>query len=77
MTNFNKIDHKRNWFTLKEELIKEYFGHTNIVDTMTSSDDTQEFKGMAQQVKFTLKRMEQLDGSNDFRNLLYDLGDIK
>ena len=62
-------DYKRAWLELKEEMLSQY----PIILHMTKMADGDEDKSALFQLSELLKSMDQLDGTNDFKNLLSDL----
>lgn len=62
-------DYKRAWLELKEEMLMLY----PITLHMTKMADGDEDKSALFQLSELLKSMDELDGANDFKNLLYDL----
>lgn len=62
-------DYKRAWLELKEEMLMLY----PITLHMTKMADGDEDKSALFQLSELLKSMDELDGTNDFKNLLYDL----
>lgn len=57
------------WIDLKKEMIEMY--PVLVIDVETTSGECE--KGMLYQLGKHLKRMDELDGTNDFKNLLSDL----
>lgn len=57
------------WIDLKKEMIEMY--PILIVDVETTNGECE--KGMLYQLGKHLRRMDELDGTNDFKNLLSDL----
>lgn len=57
------------WIDLKKEMIEMYL--VLVIDVETTSGECE--KGMLYQLGKHLKRMDELDGTNDFKNLLSDL----
>lgn len=57
------------WIDLKKEMIEMY--PILVVDVETTSGECE--KGMLYQLGKHLRRMDELDGTNDFKNLLKDL----
>ena len=62
-------DYKRAWLELKEEMLEMY--PILVIDVETTSGECE--KGMLYQLGKHLRRMDELDGTNDFKNLLSDL----
>ncbi|AUJ52946.1 hypothetical protein B2G94_10095 [Staphylococcus hominis subsp. hominis] len=62
-------DYKQAWIELKEEMLMLY----PITLHMTKMADGDEDKSALFQLSELLKSMDQLDGTNDFKNLLSDL----
>ena len=60
-----KVDYKNAWQTLKEEMTQDYIKLTN------SGDDIARIAG--QVLSGYLERIDELDKSNDFSNLLHDM----
>ncbi|WP_204981699.1 hypothetical protein [Mammaliicoccus sciuri] len=60
-----KIDYKNAWQTLKEEMTQDYIKLTNAGDDIAM---------IAEQVlSVYLERIDELDKSNEFSNLLHDI----
>lgn len=60
-----KVDYKNSWQTLKEEMTQDYIKLTNAGDDIAR---------IAEQVlSGYLKRIDELDKSNEFSNLLHDM----
>ena len=64
-------EYKEAWQTLKEQLLREYPYKIEIAQELRGS---YEF-GIAEQIKRTGIAMDKLDNTNEFSNLLSDLGD--
>ena len=62
-------DYKRAWIELKEELLKKY--PRLLSEVQVSGDSCEE--GMFYQLTENLLRMDELDGTHEFQNLLSDL----
>lgn len=62
-------EYKRAWIELKEEMLMLY----PITLHMTKMADGDEDKSALFQLRELLKSMDELDGTNDFKNLLSDL----
>lgn len=62
-------EYKRAWLELKEEMLFQY----PIILHMTKMADGKEDESSLFQLGEHLKRMDELDGTNDFKNLLSDL----
>lgn len=62
-------DYKRAWIELKEEMLMLY----PITLHMTKMADGDEDKSALFQLSELLKRMDELDGTHEFQNLLSDL----
>ena len=60
-----KVDYKNAWQTLKEEMTQDYIKLTNSGDDIARIAD--------QVLSGYLERIDELDKSNDFSNLLYDM----
>ena len=60
-----KVDYKNAWQTLKEEMTQDYIKLTNTGDDIARIAD--------QVLSGYLERIDELDKSNDFSNLLYDM----
>ncbi|MBN4910154.1 hypothetical protein IDG46_09245 [Staphylococcus sp. EG-SA-13] len=60
-----KVDYKNAWQTLKEEMTQDYIKLTNAGDDIASIAD--------QVLSGYLKRIDELDKSNEFSNLLDDM----
>ena len=57
------------WIDLKKEMVEMY--PVLVIDVETTSGECE--KGMLYQLGKHLRRMDELDGTNDFKNLLSDL----
>lgn len=72
-----KIDYKRIWQELKEECIEDYImlqGYIRVLQSDTQRHPRIEhYKSLLTNIEMTLKRMDMLDGTNEFHNLLHDL----
>ncbi|PTG93706.1 hypothetical protein BU643_06350 [Staphylococcus chromogenes] len=72
-----KVDYKKIWQELKEECIEDYIMLQGYIRVLQS--DTQRFpriehyKSLSTNIEETLKRMDMLEGTNEFDNLLHDL----
>lgn len=67
-------DYKRAWLDFKEEKIKEYvLRHNQLKQTNVLEDRNLSIKEMMWDLKYDLQRMDEIDGTNEFKNLLYDL----
>jgi hypothetical protein len=64
-------DYKRAWKELKDKLLREYLYKIEVARELQGS---YEF-GMAEQIKRTGLAMDQLDGTNEFSNLVKDMED--
>ncbi|MGK8550251.1 hypothetical protein [Staphylococcus epidermidis] len=62
-------DYKRAWLELKEEMLFQY----PIILHMIKMADGKEDESSLFQLGELLKRMDQLDGTHEFQNLLSDL----
>ena len=60
-----KVDYKNAWQTLKEEMTQDYIKLTNSGDDIARIAD--------QVLSGYLERIDELDKSNDFSNLLHDM----
>ena len=60
-----KVDYKNAWQTLKEEMTQDYIKLTNTGDDIARIAD--------QVLSGYLERIDELDKSNDFSNLLHDM----
>lgn len=60
-----KVDYKNAWQTLKEEMTQDYIKLTNAGDDIARIAD--------QVLSGYLERIDELDKSNDFSNLLDDM----
>ena len=60
-----KVDYKNAWQTLKEEMTQDYIKLTNSGDDIARIAD--------QVLSGYLERIDELDKTNDFSNLLYDM----
>lgn len=60
-----KVDYKNAWQTLKEEMTQDYIKLTNTGDDIARIAD--------QVLSGYLERIDELDKSNDFSNLLDDM----
>ena len=60
-----KVDYKNAWQTLKEEMTQDYIKLTNAGDDIARIAD--------QVLSGYLKRIDELDKSNEFSNLLDDM----
>ena len=62
------------WDKLKEEKTKEYvLRHNQLKQTSILDPRELSIKEMVWELKYDLQRMDELDGTNDFQNLLSDL----
>lgn len=67
-------DYKRAWLDFKEEKIKEYvLRHNQLKQTNVLEARNLSIKEMKWSLKYDLQRMDEMDGTNEFKNLLYDL----
>ena len=67
-------DYKRAWLDFKEEKIKEYvLRHNQLKQTNVLEARNLSIKEMMWSLKYDLQRMDEIDGTNEFKNLLYDL----
>lgn len=67
-------DYKRAWLDFKEEKIKEYvLRHNQLKQTSVLEARNLSIKEMMWSLKYDLQRMDEMDGTNEFKNLLYDL----
>lgn len=67
-------DYKRAWLDFKEEKIKEYvLRHNQLKQTNVLEARNLSIKEMMWNLKYDLERMDEMDGTNEFKNLLYDL----
>jgi len=67
-------DYKRAWLDFKEEKIKEYvLRHNQLKQTNVLEARNLSIKEMMWSLKYDLQRMDEMDGTNEFKNLLYDL----
>lgn len=67
-------DYKRAWLDFKEEKIKEYvLRHDQLKQTSVLEARNLSIKEMMWSLKYDLQRMDEMDGTNEFKNLLYDL----
>ncbi|MEB6231417.1 hypothetical protein [Mammaliicoccus sciuri] len=64
-----KVDYKNAWQTLKEELLAEYPFLERVWES-TSGEGEHAEMSKANEI---LKRMDQLDGTCEFSNLLHDM----
>ena len=62
-------EYKRAWIELKEEMLYQY----PLILHMTKMADGKEDEGSLFQLEEYLKRMDELDGTHEFQNLLSDL----
>ncbi|MBP3034163.1 MULTISPECIES: hypothetical protein [Bacillati] len=62
-------DYKRAWLELKEEMLSQY----PVILHMIKMADGKEDESSLFQLGEHLKRMDQLDGTHEFQNLLSDL----
>jgi len=62
-------DYKHAWIEFKEELIRVHIHLKHVVKTSNGERGT----GELYRVEQDLHRMDELDGTNDFKNLLSDL----
>ena len=62
-------DYKHAWLELKEEMLSQY----PVILHMIKIADSKEDESSLFQLEELLKRMDQLDGTYDFQNLLSDL----
>jgi len=60
-----KVDYKNAWQTLKEEMTQDYIKLTNTGDDIARIAD--------QVLSGYLERIDELDKSNEFSNLLHDM----
>ena len=60
-----KVDYKNAWQTLKEEMTQDYIKFANTGDDIARIAD--------QVLSGYLERIDELDKSNDFSNLLHDM----
>ena len=60
-----KVNYEKAWQTLKEEMTQDYIKLTNTGDDIAISAD--------QVLSGYLERIDELDKSNDFSNLLHDM----
>ena len=60
-----KVNYEKAWQTLKEEMTQDYIKLTNTGDDIARIAD--------QVLSGYLERIDELDKSNDFSNLLYDM----
>ena len=60
-----KVNYEKAWQTLKEEMTQDYIKLTNTGDDIARIAD--------QVLNGYLERIDELDKSNDFSNLLYDM----
>ncbi|MEB7449895.1 hypothetical protein NGB74_02575 [Staphylococcus chromogenes] len=65
-----KVDYKRIWQELKEEHIKEYIMLQGFI---RRHPRIQHYKSLLTNIEMILKRMDKLDGTHEFQNLLHDL----
>lgn len=64
-----KVNYEKAWYELKERKIQEYIklhGEDGLIPWSKKKD-----------LGIELSDMDNIDGSNDFGNLLYDLGIVK
>ncbi|MCE4990836.1 hypothetical protein KJB46_10730 [Staphylococcus hominis] len=62
------------WDKLKKEKTKEYvLRHNQLKQTSILDPRELSIKEMVWELKYDLQRMDELDGTNDFKNLLSDL----
>ncbi|XWX34248.1 acetyltransferase [Staphylococcus phage PG-2021_4] len=64
-----KVNYEKAWYELKERKIQEYIklhGEDGLIPWSKKKD-----------LGIELSSMDNIDGSNDFGNLLYDLGIVK
>lgn len=62
------------WDKLKEEKTKEYvLRHNQLKQTSILDPRELSIREMVWELKYDLQRMDELDGTNDFKNLLNDL----
>lgn len=67
-------DYKRAWLDFKEEKIKEYvLRHNQLKQTSVLEARNLSIKEMMWSLKYDLQRMDEMDGTNEFKNLLYDI----
>lgn len=64
-----KVNYKNAWQTLKEEILNEYPGAVNIQKYYAGS---YEF-AIVQKLEEIGKKMDQLDGTKEFSNILHDM----
>ena len=64
-----KINYEKAWQTLKEEILNEYPGAVNIQKYYAGS---YEF-AIVQKLEEIGEKMDELDGTHEFRNLLEDM----
>lgn len=65
-----KVDYKSIWQELKEKKINEYIMFQGYLRRHPHKEN---YKLLVTNIKSTLKRMDKLDGTNEFDNLLDDL----
>lgn len=72
-----KVDYKRIWQELKEERIEEYImlqDYTRVLQSyIRRHPRIERSKSLLTKTEMILKRMDELDGTNEFDNLLHDL----
>uniref|UniRef100_A0AB39C806 Terminase small subunit n=1 Tax=Staphylococcus phage Pel11 TaxID=3235046 RepID=A0AB39C806_9CAUD len=72
-----KVDYKRIWQELKEERIEEYImlqDYTRVLQSyIRRHPRIERSKSLLTKTEMILKRMDELDGTNEFHNLLHDL----
>ncbi|PNY87122.1 hypothetical protein [Staphylococcus agnetis] len=71
------VDYKRIWQDLKEECIEDYImlqGYIRVLQSyIRIHPRIERYKSLLTKTEMILKRMDELDGTQEFQNLLHDL----
>lgn len=84
MKKMKNREYKDAWLNLKDKIMYDYILENMRLSTASSLDDEElkdfymvRCKGKISKINDVLTTMDKMDGSNDFGNLLYDLGIVK